>query len=60
MISAALGDVGAGIDLLDQALAEISRSGHRWCLSELWRLKAELRAQALPSPEARHSAFLSS
>jgi class 3 adenylate cyclase len=45
MISAALGDVGAGIDLLDQALAEISRSGHRWCQSELWRLKAKLRAQ---------------
>ncbi len=53
MISAALGDVGAGIDLLDQALAEISRSGHRWCQSELWRLKADLRAQA-SSLEARH------
>jgi predicted ATPase/class 3 adenylate cyclase len=46
MLSAALGNVGAGIDLLDQALAEIERSGHRWCQGELWRLKIELRALA--------------
>jgi predicted ATPase/class 3 adenylate cyclase len=46
LLSAAAGDVGAGIDLLDEALSEIDRSGQRWCQAELWRLKTELRAQA--------------
>ncbi|MBS0525973.1 MAG: AAA family ATPase [Proteobacteria bacterium] len=46
MLSAALGETRAGIELLDEALAEIERSGHRWCQGELWRLKIELRARA--------------
>jgi class 3 adenylate cyclase len=46
MLSAALGEVCDGIRLLDEALAEIERSGHRWCQGELWRLKIELRALA--------------
>jgi class 3 adenylate cyclase len=45
MLSAALGETCAGIDLLDEALAEIDRSGHRWCQGELWRLKIELRGR---------------
>ena len=44
VLSAAVGEVRTGIDLLDEALAEIERSGHRWCQGELWRLKIELRA----------------
>jgi len=44
ILSAAVGEVRTGIDLLDEALAEIERSGHRWCQGELWRLKIELRA----------------
>jgi len=50
-LSASAGDVRAGIDLLDEALAEIYRSGHRWCEGELLRLKADLRARA-----SRHAA----
>lgn len=46
LLSAAIGEVRAGIELLDEALAEIERSGHRWCQGELWRLKIELRARA--------------
>ena len=44
VLSAAVGEVRTGIDLLDEALAEIERSGHRSCQGELWRLKIELRA----------------
>jgi hypothetical protein len=54
LLSAAIGEVRAGIDLLDEALAEIDRSGHRWCQGELWRLKTELRARA-PLAERPHS-----
>jgi predicted ATPase/class 3 adenylate cyclase len=46
MLSAALNEVRDGIELLDEALDEIERSGHRWCQAELRRLKAELQAQA--------------
>jgi predicted ATPase len=45
MLSAALGEACAGLSLLDQALAEIERSGHRWCQQELWRIKIGLRAR---------------
>jgi hypothetical protein len=48
MLSAAMGETCAGITLLDQALAEIDRSGHRWCQQELRRLKIELRARLVP------------
>jgi class 3 adenylate cyclase len=46
-LSAAVGEVDAGIDLLDEALADIERSGQRWCQGELHRLKAELRERRL-------------
>jgi class 3 adenylate cyclase/predicted ATPase len=46
LLTAAMGDSAAALDLLDQALADLDRSGHRWCQAELWRLKAELRARA--------------
>ncbi len=48
-LSIAAGDVGKGIDLLDEALAEIDRTGQRWCQAELRRLKAELHAQSARS-----------
>jgi hypothetical protein len=47
MLSAAMGETCAGLRLLDEALAEIGRSGHLWCQSELWRLKIELRARLI-------------
>jgi hypothetical protein len=43
VLVAAQGKIGGGLDLLDQALAEIDRSGQRWCEGELQRLGAELR-----------------
>jgi class 3 adenylate cyclase len=43
VLEAAQGKIGGGLDLLDQALAEIDRSGQRWCEGELQRLGAELR-----------------
>jgi class 3 adenylate cyclase len=47
MLSAAHGELSHGIDLLDEALKEIERSGQRWCQSELEQLVAKLRAQSL-------------
>jgi class 3 adenylate cyclase len=43
ILAAAIGDVGEGIDLLDQALEEVDRSGQRWCKAELRRFKAKLQ-----------------
>ena len=44
ILSSAIGEVRAGIDLLDEALEEIDRTGQRWCRAELQRFKAELQA----------------
>jgi len=46
VLSSALNEGRDGIELLDEALEEIERSGHRWCRGELQRLRAELQAQA--------------
>ena len=55
ILSSAIGEVRQGIDLLDEALAEIDRTGQRWCQAELQRFKAELQAggigQRFPKPE---------
>ena len=55
ILSSAIGEARQGIDLLDEALAEIDRTGQRWCLAELQRFKAELQAggigQRFPKPE---------
>ena len=49
-LSAAVGDIRKGVDLLDEALEEIDRSGQRWCQAELQRLRHDLQA------ELRHTA----
>jgi class 3 adenylate cyclase len=51
MLAAAQGEVGVGIDLLDEALAEIDRSGQRWCQGELQRMRVELRARVAHSAD---------
>jgi hypothetical protein len=51
VLATAQGEVGVGIDLLDEALAEIDRSGQRWCEGELQRLRAGLRQEASRSAD---------
>jgi len=45
MLCSALGEVREAIDLLDEALAEIDKSGQRWCQAILQRFKAELQGE---------------
>lgn len=47
ILSAAIGEIAEGVDLLDQALEEMDRSGQRWCQAELQRFKAKLLVGSL-------------
>jgi class 3 adenylate cyclase len=47
LLSAALDEVRDGIELIDEALADIEQSGQRWCRPALQRFRGELQAQRL-------------
>ena len=47
--AAALNDPGAGLAMVDQALADCARTGEGWCTPELLRTKAALMHSLTPS-----------
>jgi predicted ATPase len=47
MLSAAVGDIRGGLNLLSEALEQINQSGQRWCQAELQRFRDDLQAQLL-------------
>ena len=53
VLSAASGDIRAGLDLLDEALAQVDASGQRWCEALLYRAKGELLARLSEAAPAK-------
>jgi predicted ATPase len=52
------GEPTAGLRLLDDGLARVERTGERWCVSELNRLRAELLLSLADSDEEEAEAAL--
>jgi predicted ATPase len=52
VLSAAAGSARDGLDLLDEALEQVDRSGQRWCEAELHRSKGELLSASSDAPHA--------
>ena len=46
------GDAVRGLELIDEALANVERTDERWCMAELLRIKGELLLQARPDARA--------
>jgi predicted ATPase/DNA-binding winged helix-turn-helix (wHTH) protein len=49
---ASAGDAVRGLELIDEALANVERTDERWCIAELLRIKGELLLQARPAARA--------
>jgi predicted ATPase len=52
VLSAAAGSARDCLDLLDEALDQVDRSGQRWCEPELYRSKGELLSRFSDTPDA--------
>src|SRR5262249_51515960 len=52
VLSAASGSPRACLDLLDEVLKQVDRSGQRWCEAELYRSKGELLSRLSDPPHA--------
>lgn len=52
VLAAATGSVQDGLDLLDEGLEQVDRSGQRWCEAELYRSKGELLSRLSDAPHA--------
>ena len=46
------GDAVRGLELIDEALANVERTDERWCVAELLRIKGELLLQSRPDARA--------
>jgi hypothetical protein len=54
ILSSAVGEIGDGVGLIDEALQEIDRTGQRWCQGKLERVKANLISRSMVPPGSRH------
>lgn len=54
MLSSSAGEIGEGVELIDEALRETEQTGQRWCEAALERFRSELTSRSIVPPISGH------